>query len=109
MAAKFELKRAKNGKHFFNLLAGNGEPILSSQMYASRSGARNGIASVRAHAKDQDCYERRKGKSGKVHFVLKARNHRVIGSSETYNSNAAMENGIKSVIKNGAAKMVVAQ
>ena len=107
MAAKFELKQARNGKHFFNLLATNGEVILSSQMYASRAGARKGIASVRNHASQKDCYERRSGKKGKPHFVLRARNHRVIGTSETYNSSASMEKGIKSVMKNGKAKGVV--
>ena len=43
MAGKFELKVAKNGKYHFNLLAGNGQIILSSEMYESKSAAENGI------------------------------------------------------------------
>ena len=38
MAGKFELKVSSNGKYHFNLKAGNGQIILSSEMYES-SGA----------------------------------------------------------------------
>jgi uncharacterized protein YegP (UPF0339 family) len=54
MAAQYELKKSKNGKHFFNLLATNGEIILTSQMYASKAGARKGIAFVRSNAGNAD-------------------------------------------------------
>ncbi len=107
MAAQFELKTSRNGKHFFNLLAANGEIILTSQMYASKSGARKGIVSVRTNAGDADAYERRQGTGGKSHFVIKAGNHRVIGTSQTYHSKAAMEKGIKSAMKNGKVKKTV--
>ncbi len=40
------------------------------------------------------------GKTGKFRFNLKAGNHQVILSSETYESKAAAENGIESVRKN---------
>jgi uncharacterized protein YegP (UPF0339 family) len=39
MAGKFELKTAKNGKFFFNLKASNGQIILSSEMYETKSAA----------------------------------------------------------------------
>ena len=107
MAAQFELKTSKNGKHFFNLLATNGEIILTSQMYASKAGARKGIASVQSNARNKDLYERRQGKSGKSHFVLKSRNNRVIGTSQTYSSKAAMEKGIHAAMKNGIVKKTV--
>ena len=107
MAAQFELKKSKNGKHFFNLLATNGEIILTSQMFMSIAGARKGIASVQSNSGVADRYERRQGKGGKSHFVLKSGNHRVIGTSETYNSKANMEKGIKSVMKNGKVKKTV--
>ncbi|AKA36486.1 MAG: DUF1508 domain-containing protein [Muricauda sp.] len=50
--ARFERKTAKNGKHYFNLKAGNGQVIGSSQMYADESGMENGIASVKKNAPD---------------------------------------------------------
>ena len=107
MAAQFELKTSRNGKHFFNLLATNGEIILTSQMYTSKAGARKGIASVQSNARNIDRYERRQGKKGKSHFVLKSRNSRVIGTSETYSSKAAMEKGIQAAMKNGNVKKTV--
>ena len=107
MAAQFELKKSKNGKHFFNLLATNGEIILTSQMYVSTAGAKKGIASVRSNAGNADRFERRQGKSGKSHFVLKSGNYRVIGTSQAYSSKANMEKGIKTVMKNGKVKKTV--
>ena len=107
MAAQYELKKSKNGKYFFNLLATNGEIILTSQMYASKAGARKGIASVRSNAGNTERYERRQGKGGKSHFVLRSGNHRVIGTSQTYSSKAKMEKGITAVKKNGKVKKTV--
>ncbi len=39
----YEIKKAKNGQYHFNLKASNGEIILSSEMYASKASAENGI------------------------------------------------------------------
>ncbi|MBX3195984.1 MAG: YegP family protein [Microbacteriaceae bacterium] len=50
MAAKFELKKSSNGKFHFNLKAGNGEIIATSEMYESKASAKNGIDSVKANA-----------------------------------------------------------
>ena len=107
MAAQFEIKTAKNRRRYFTLLASNGKIVLTSQTYATRSGALKGIRSVQLNAGIADRYERRQGKGGKSHFVLKAANHRVIGTSETYSSKAKMEQGIKSVQKSGKVKKIV--
>lgn len=50
MAGKFELKVGKSGKYHFNLKAGNGQVIATSEMYESKSSALNGIKSVRKNA-----------------------------------------------------------
>lgn len=52
MAGKFELKTAKSGQFHFNLKAGNGQIIATSEMYESKAAALNGIESVRNNAKD---------------------------------------------------------
>lgn len=101
MAGKFELKTSSNGKFYFNLKAGNGQIILSSEMYESKSAAENGIASVQKNAADDGRYDRKESSSGKPYFTLKAGNGQVIGKSEMYESAASMENGIESVKKNG--------
>ena len=52
--SKFERKTASNGKFHFNIKAGNGQIIGSSQMYAGESGMENGIQSVKTNAPSAD-------------------------------------------------------
>ncbi|TFW72485.1 hypothetical protein C3Y98_02425 [Methylotenera oryzisoli] len=101
MAGKFELKTAKSGQFHFNLLAGNGQIILQSEMYETKASALNGIASIQKNAADDARYERLVSKTEKPYFVLKAANHQVIGQSQLYESEASRDNGIESVKKNG--------
>ena len=49
--ACYARKTTPSGKYRFNLVAGNGEVIGSSQNYASASGRNNGIASVKKNAR----------------------------------------------------------
>jgi uncharacterized protein len=100
MAGKFELNTSANGKFFFNLKASNGQIILSSEMYESKSAAQNGIESVKKNAGDDARYDRRTAANGDPYFILKAGNGEQIGRSETYKSSAALENGIESVKAN---------
>lgn len=107
MAAHFELNRASNGKQFYFVLkAGNGEVILTSEMYEAKGSAENGIASVQKNSPEADRYERKQAKDGRHYFVLKAANHQVIGQSQMYASAASMEGGITSVQKNGGTTEV---
>ena len=52
MAAKFELFVDKGGEYRFNLKAGNGQTIASSEGYSSKASAINGIESVKENAAD---------------------------------------------------------
>jgi uncharacterized protein YegP (UPF0339 family) len=54
MAGTFELKKAASGQFHFNLKAGNGEIIATSEMYESKASAENGIESVRKNAADAE-------------------------------------------------------
>ena len=103
MAAHYELKKTTNGQYMFNLKAGNGEIILTSETYKAKDSALNGIESVKKNAADDAQYEKKIATSGAPYFVLKAKNHEVIGKSETYSSSSACDNGIESVKKNGPA------
>lgn len=98
---KFEVfKSDKSEKYHFNLKAKNGQVILSSQGYASKSNAKNGIESVRKNAGNDDHYERKEASNGKWFFNLLASNKQVIGTSQMYASKSGMENGIESVKTN---------
>jgi uncharacterized protein YegP (UPF0339 family) len=58
MAGKFELYKDKGGEFRFRLKAGNGEVIaLASEGYTSKSGAMNGIESIRKNAPDAPVVE----------------------------------------------------
>jgi uncharacterized protein len=52
MAGKFVITKDKKGEFRFVLKAGNGEVIAMSEGYAAKSGAVNGIESVRKNAAD---------------------------------------------------------
>lgn len=58
MSGKFEISKSKNDKFLFNLKAGNGEIILTSQLYEAKTNAQQGIDSLRANAPLDERYER---------------------------------------------------
>ena len=107
MASKFHLKTASNGQFHFNLHAGNGEIILSSEQYKAKQSALDGIESVRKNSQREGAFEVKAASGGKFHFVLKATNGQVIGSSEMYESEASRDNGIASVKANAPEASVV--
>ena len=95
----FELKK-KGDKFHFVLKAANGQVVLSSQMYASKASATNGIASVQKNCGNDKCVERKTAKNGKFHFNILSTNGQIVGSSQMYASESGMNNGIDSVKKN---------
>lgn len=106
MAGWFELSKSSNDQFKFVLKAGNGEVILTSELYTTKAAAENGIASVRTNSPLDERYEKKTASNGKFHFNLKAGNHQVIGSSQLYASEAARDKGIASVKTNGASETV---
>ncbi len=100
MAGKFEIFEDKAGEFRFRLKAGNGEIILASEGYVQKASAEKGIESVKTNAPNDDRYERKETKSGGYMFNLKASNGQVIGTSESYTSATARDNGIESVKRN---------
>lgn len=103
--AKFVIEKGKGGFRF-NLLSSNSEPILHSERYTSKDGAKRGIKSVKKHAGKDKYYQQKKAKNGQMYFNLRAGNNRTIGTSETYSSSAKCKNGIAAV-KSSAGRAVV--
>ena len=111
---KFVIKETKTGIKF-DLKAGNGEVIATSEVYTTETACKNGIASVTKNApvaaiEDQtvEGYETVKNpkfqsyldKSGEYRFRLTATNGQTIAVSEGYKAKKNCENGIESVKKN---------
>jgi uncharacterized protein YegP (UPF0339 family) len=59
----------------------------------------NGIESVKKNAAEGR-FESKTAANGKFHFVLKATNGQVIGTSQMYEAETSCVNGIESVKKN---------
>ena len=113
---KFVLKETNPGFKF-DLKAGNGEVIATSEVYESKAACENGIASViknapAANVENQtvEGFETQKhpkfevyaDKAGEFRFRLKATNGQVIAVSEGYKALASCLNGVESVKKNAA-------
>jgi uncharacterized protein YegP (UPF0339 family) len=96
----FLITKRKNGEFQFVLKAGNGEVILSSEGYSSKTNCTNGIESVKRNSKDDSKFEKLEAKDGRLYFNLKATNGQIIGSSQMYASASGRDNGIESVKKN---------
>jgi uncharacterized protein len=107
MSAKYEIHKSSDSQFFFNLHSANGEKILTSELYKAKASAYVGIEAVRKNAPHDARYDRRVDVSKKSYFVLKAAgNNEVIGRSESYSTDAAMENGIAAVKRDGPSAVV---
>ena len=78
MAGWFELSKSSDDQYRFVLKAGNGEIILTSELYTTKGAAEKGIASVQANSPLDERYEKKTASNGKLHFNLKAANHQII-------------------------------
>ncbi|MCL6746888.1 YegP family protein [Kosakonia sp. R1.Fl] len=106
MSGWFELSRSSDNQYRFVLKAGNGEIILTSELYRTKSSAENGITSVQTNCPLDDRYEKKTASNGKYYFNLKAANHQVIGTSQMYATLQSRETGIASVKSNGSSKTI---
>ena len=118
---KFVVKEVKSGIKF-NLKAGNGEIIATSEVYTSEAACMNGIASVQKNApvagvENQTVegfevlkhpkFEVYKDKAGEFRFRLKATNGQIIAVGEGYKALAGCLNGIESIKKNAPDAQIV--
>jgi hypothetical protein len=94
---RFEILRSSDAQYYFVLKARNHEVTLTSETYKEKSSAYVGIASVRENAPLDSQYQRLLSQAGEPYFVLRAKNHEVIGCSEMYSSSGARETGIQAV------------
>lgn len=112
--SKFIIKETNTG-HMFNLVAGNGQVIATSQIYKSIASCKEGIESVKANAPIAEIEDQTKegfeektnpkfeiylDKAGEYRFRLTAKNGQTIAASEGYAQMAGCTNGIESVKTN---------
>ncbi|MCR5547746.1 MAG: YegP family protein [Bacteroidales bacterium] len=104
---KFVITVRKNGEFQFNLKATNGQVILTSEGYSTKTACLNGVESVKKNAAVEARFEVKVAKNGKPYFNLKSTNGQVIGASQMYASERTMKAGIASVMKNAPDAPVV--
>src|SRR5580765_740267 len=83
-SAHFETFVGKDGKTYFDLVAGNGQNVLRSQGYASSAGAKKGARSVVANGPDTSAYDVLEASDHTWYFNLTADNGEIIGTSQMY-------------------------
>lgn len=111
---KFVIKKTSTGVKF-DLKAGNGQVIATSEVYSSDAACKNGIESVKKNApvaavEDQTVegyateknpkFEIYEDKAGEYRFRLTATNGQTIATSEGYKAKAGCLNGVDSVKEN---------
>jgi len=104
---KYVIGRSKGGGNHFNLIATNGQVILTSLMYETMADCTNGIEAVRANCTNDSRFDRKISSNNKHYFNLTTSSGQIIGKSEMYESLANMEKGIASVKRNGSSTTVV--
>jgi uncharacterized protein len=100
MAGYYDLKRSGE-QYMFNLRGANNEVVLTSERYVSKQSAVNGIAAVKANSPSDSQYRKLTNTGGQPYFTLKGGNGETIGTSESYSSTTARDNGITWVKTNG--------
>ena len=118
---KFVIRSVPSGIKF-DLKAGNGEVIATSEVYTSMDACHKGIASVQKNAvaanlENQTVPEYKNAlnpkfqvytdKAGEYRFRLTAKNGQVIAVSEGYKALASCLNGVESVRKNAPDATIV--
>ena len=117
---KFVIRTTNTGVKF-DLKAGNGEVIATSEVYSSLDACKNGVESVKKNApvanvenqtvegyaeQKHPKFEIYQDKAGEYRFRLRATNGQIIAVSEGYTALAGCENGIESVKKNADSDVV---
>src|SRR5581483_8789964 len=92
--ARFDVFKGLDGKYYFHLRAANGEIVLQSQGYTTKTSALTGVNSVNLNGGDAANYTVLPAADGEFYFVLKAGNGQIIGRSETYVTQDGAQRGV---------------
>lgn len=106
MAGKFEL--TSNGDSYgFHLKAANGQVILSSQPFGSKSEAIKGVSSASRNGRNPGRFTKKTASDGSYYFTLEERGGNVIATSQSYATSGGRNNGIRSVMRHAGEASIV--
>lgn len=94
-----DIKKEENNRYHFVVTSEEGNALLQSVSYPSKKELNTTVRKLTPLMKKPSVFERKTNHNGKFHFTLKDTSGSIIGSSNTYTSEAGMENGITNVRK----------
>jgi uncharacterized protein len=81
----------------FNVHAGNGQVVLSSESYTTQAAAWNGAFAVQDAAALEGSFTLKTSTDNRYYFTLTALNGQIVGVSQLYTTRTAAQDGITSV------------
>jgi hypothetical protein len=107
--AQFHILEAADGQWYFDLLAGNGQTIATSELYVSQYNAQRAVSAVEtlvaaanvAMAAPEAKFQVFRGFDGKYYFHLRATNGEIVLQSQAYTRRSSAIDGTSSVRANG--------
>ena len=94
-----EIIKKKENKFKFTLKAESGNVLLKSVMFRNEDEIKQMVQSLNIIQQRRNVFERKTNHKGKFLFNLKNLKGEIIGTSQSYGSEAGMENGIKHLKK----------
>jgi uncharacterized protein YegP (UPF0339 family) len=86
------------GAHVFQFVSAQGETLVDSQDYTSRTAALGGLVSVLDNGINAARYTVTVAADGRAHFELHSANGQVIGTSQTYATKAGATTAVKAAV-----------
>jgi len=99
LVERFEVFTGEDKQSYFHLRAKNGEIVLASEGYASRSAAQQGVQSVMNFGKTASQYDVFETANGQWGVRLRANNGQVIARGESYVSKSGAEGAVAAMVK----------
>ncbi|MFT3693615.1 MAG: DUF1508 domain-containing protein [Kofleriaceae bacterium] len=95
--ARADIEAGATNAYHFNIIAANGETVLSSESYTTEAAAWNGAFAVQDAAKTGVGFAIKTSQDGRFYFTLSADNGQTVGVSQMYSTQEAADAGEKSV------------
>lgn len=95
--ARVDVLVGESGQYRFNVVAKNGQIVLSSEQYTSEEGAYNGAFAVQAAASKASAFTVLENSAEGYYFTVTADNGQIIGVSQQYTTKASAQAAVSSV------------
>jgi hypothetical protein len=95
--ARVDVLVGETGQFRFNIVAKNGQTVLSSEQYTTESAAYNGAFAVQAAATSASAFTVLENSAKGYYFTVTAENGQIIGVSQQYTTKSSAQSAVSSV------------